>query len=246
MSFKPDTSAASIANEALAMLPADPIQDLDERSMEARECRRFYKPVVARLLEQFHWGLATKRAPLAALAVNDRPNEWAYAYAKPTDLAYPVRMHTEDGGAYYGWFMEQLSYLLPGGRTLFRQVGGTIYSSVGAASIEYTSFNITEANFTALFKDVVTLELAARICRPITKDDALARELASRAEYERRQAIANDLNRNGMTYGNKPTESEIVRGAGLDLNYAGGYPLDPVRTPTYGIVSSAHSSNTGY
>lgn len=244
MSFKPDISAVAIANEALAMLPADPIQDMGEPSLEARECRRFYKTTVARLLERHHWGLATKRAPLAA-TVNARGDEWAFAYAKPTDLAYPVSMSQSGGGVFTGWFMQDMSYLLPGGVTLFRQVGKTIYSRVAAAVLEYTSFEINEGDFTTLFKDVLVLELASRICRPITKDDRLTQELASRAEYERRQAIANDLNRNPMTYGNKPTESEIVRGAGLGRG-VGGYALDPVRNPANGIISSVYSGNTGY
>lgn len=231
MSFKPDISAVGIFNLSLAMLPADPVQSEDEPSLEARECARFYKPVVSTLLEQHHWNLATKRATLAAVT-NDRSDEWAYAYAKPTDMAYPVALLPSTGVGYSGWFMRDFIYFLPGGRKLFMQTGGKIYSMVEAARLEYTSFSITEANFTALFRDIIVLTLASKICHPITKDTTRARELTAEAEMTRLRAIANDLNRNQPTYGDRPTETELVRGAGVDLNYYGtGYALDPVANP---------------
>lgn len=235
MSFKPDISANSIFNEALALLPAQPVQGEDEPSLEARECRRFYKGVVAKLLEQHHWNLATKRGVLAE-TVNERDDEWGYAYTKPTDMAYPVALLPAVGAGWSGWRMHNWTYFLPGGQPLFMQAKGVLFSSVGAARLEYTSFDINEGDFSSLFKELVVLHLAAKICHPITKDAARARELQGQAEFERLRAIANDMNRNQPTYGNRPTETEIVRGAGIDYNLIGtGYPLDPV----------AHPSNTG-
>jgi hypothetical protein len=238
MSFKPDISQTLIFNEALALLPADPVQDKDENSPEARECRRFYTSVVGSLLELYHWNLATKRGDLAAIP-NDRATEWGYAFAKPADMAYPKSVLDLTGQGWSGWTFQSYAYMIGnvfGDRPLFMQNGSTIYSRIEFATLEYTSFDITEADFTVLFKEIVVLELAARICRAITKDDRVAADLATRAETERMRVIANDLNRNRPTYGNKPTETELVRGAGLDPNFTGNYPLDPV----------AHPSVTGY
>lgn len=214
------------------MLPADPIQDFNEASLEARECRRAYKPIVASLLEQHHWNLATKRASLAVVT-NDRSDEWPYAYAKPTDMAYPVALLPDTGAGYSGWFMRDYYYFLPTGRRLFMQAKGVIYSTLEAARLEYTSFEITEGEFTSRFRDIVVLAMAARICHPITKNGKRAQELFSQFEFERQRAIAADLNRNQPTYGDKPTESELVRGMGIDLNYVGsGFALDPVANPS--------------
>lgn len=234
MSFKPEISDALIFNEALAMLPADPVQSASERSLEARECRRVYKSVVAKLLERHHWNLASKRKALALVA-NDRRDEWVYAYAKPADMAYPVRLIPANGSGVGGWVMRDYAYFL-GGRKVFEQVGNIIYSLIDAAQMDYTTFDITEANFTSGLKDCVVEHLAARICVPITKSESRERTLAGQAEFNLNRAIANDLNRNHPTYGDRPTESEIVRGAAIDYNLIGtGGPIDPV----------AHPANTG-
>lgn len=230
MSFKPEISSVLIFNEALSMLPADPVQSEEEPSLEARECRRWYKGIVASLLERHHWNLATARETLAVI-VNDRPAEWAYAYAKPNDMAYPVMIVPPNGAGYGGWLMQNYTYYL-GGRALFMQAGGTIYSSVAIASLEFTTFNITEADFPTRFKDLVAENLAAKTCMAITKDAARERTLMSSFEFNAQRVIASDINRNRPTYGDRPTESELVRGAGIDLNYLGtGYALDPVANP---------------
>lgn len=229
MTFKPEISRVSLFNEALALLPSDPVQDPDENTLEARECRRFYKRVVATMLERHHWNLATQRVALAAVA-NDRDTEWRYAYAKPTDMAFPVRAFDAGNAGYGGWLADGNTYLL-GGRKVFMQVRGVLYSMIEAASLEYTTFDITEADFTSSFADLVVLELASRICHPVTKDDRKAKDLATRAEDERKRVIAIDLNRNQPTYGNTPLETELTRGAGIDANYTGNWPLDPVAYP---------------
>lgn len=229
MSFKVTISDVLIANEALAMLPAEPIASMNEQSIEARECRRFYKSVVAELLEQHHWELATKRAPLA-VKVNDRGEEWPFAYAKPSDMAFPVSMLPTAGGAYFGWSLQGGSFWLPNGRRLFQSVGSTIYSIVDAGTLEYTSYDITEANFSATFKNIVVLELAARINYPVTKNATRGRELLALSEGMRQRAIARDLNRSQPTYGNSQTEGELTRfGAASGQSFS--YALDPVANP---------------
>ena len=75
MSFKVPISDVLIWNKALQMLPAEPVASIVEQSLEARECRRAYKPLVAELLEMYHWGLATRRVALA-VGTNDRLGKW--------------------------------------------------------------------------------------------------------------------------------------------------------------------------
>jgi hypothetical protein len=231
MSFKPEISSVLIFNEALAMVPANPVQSQDERSLEARECRRFYKSIVAHLLERHHWNLATKRKTLAAIA-NDRTSEWSYAYAKPDDMAFPVNVMPQNGGSYSGLMMKDYAYYTPRGLKLFEQVGNTFYSMIDVAVLEYTSFDITEGDFTVSLKDSIVEHLAAKVIVPISKNYGRARELESKAEFNLLRAMARDLNRNQPTYGDRPTESEIVRGVGYDASFMGsGHPIDPVALP---------------
>lgn len=231
MTFKPDISAVSIWNEALALLPADPVESESEASVEARECRRFYKGVVATLLEAHHWNLARKRMELAAIT-NDRAEEWGFAYAKPDDLAYPAMVIPPSGAGVGGWIMQDYTYFLPTGQRAMQMAGTTIYSMIEAARLEYTTYDVTEADFTVSLKNAIVLSLAAAICMSITKDDKRALTLQAQARDATLQTIARDRNANNPTYGNKPTESEIVRGAGYDPNLIGlGYALDPVANP---------------
>lgn len=79
-------SEVDICNLALARLGDNAtVANIDppEGSPQAEHCARFY--VVARdaLQERHPWGFATRRAPLARLAVTSRP--WDFAYARPTD-----------------------------------------------------------------------------------------------------------------------------------------------------------------
>lgn len=232
MSFKPTISDTSICNDALARLPAEPITSINDPSLEGRECRRAYKDVVAQMLERHHWGLAAKRAQLASIT-NDRKGEWAFAYAKPSDLAFPVRVIPATGNPIPIWFTETSQYYTRAGQGVFKMVGDTIYSNVEFASLEYTSYDINEGQFTAMFKLAVELELATRICLPITKSQSRYRELMQESEGFFQRVKANDMNRDQPTYGNNPTESEITRFNGSSRDFIGsGYALDPVAFPS--------------
>lgn len=230
MTFKASISDVVISNEALALLPAEPITSMEEQVLEARECRRFYRPIVAEMLEEHHWDLAVKRDAPATVA-NDRENEWRFAYAKPSDMAYPVRALSANGSLWSGWSLQGGTFCLPGGGRLFMLAGAVLYSNIETMTLEYTSFDITEADFTFSFKKAVVAELAARICMPITKDARRAQTLASLAEGYRQRSIARDLNRNQPTYGNSMTESEMVRFGGMGQAGSSGYALDPVAFP---------------
>src|SRR5688500_2067500 len=86
-------SRIDICNQAIAELPAEFIQSIDENSLRARECRRFYPQIISEMLDGTHdWSFANRRVSLAALGTNDREAEWLYAYALPADLGSPVRI----------------------------------------------------------------------------------------------------------------------------------------------------------
>jgi hypothetical protein len=73
-------------NDALNELAAAPVNSVDEASLEAKQCRACYDRVVAEMLEAHDWSFQLARQPLAPLTL-DRPGEWLYAYAAPSDIA---------------------------------------------------------------------------------------------------------------------------------------------------------------
>ena len=172
----------SVCNLALGELRAPPIADIGEESTEAAECGRYYPQCLKLLLERYEWSFATKVATLAALATNERDNEWGYAYATPDDLATPKRIVPDTGGSLHtlhGYIVE----------------GGILYTDVSDAVLEYSSDDVSEAVMPSLFIDALAYSLASRLAVPIRDSRELKGELLKQAEIAAQRAIADDMNR---------------------------------------------------
>ncbi|MDQ3024532.1 MAG: hypothetical protein M3R04_09150 [bacterium] len=219
MTFKTIPSAVELANQALGMVSEGKIlTSVDDPGINAEAVRRWYKPIVARLLEMHHWGLATKRSSLVAIT-NTRSEEWLYAYSTPDDLAFPVGVALLNGSStvsYYRGLAGLLGMLY--GRPIFQYQGGTIYSNL-EGDLEYVSFDITEADFTATFANIVILMLAARLALELPKDFDLSKELEDKATTEINLAITQNLNYGNPKYGMVSSESELARGIGYGNNW---------------------------
>lgn len=219
MTFKQIPSAASLCNMALGMVSeSKTISSLDDPGQQATSCKRWYKPVVARLLETHHWGLATERASLVEVT-NDRATEWLYAYAAPDDMAFPVGMTLESGVSsvsYYRGLQGLIAMCY--GKPIFCYNRGVLYTNM-AGDLEYVSFNITEADFTASFADIVVIMLASRLALELPKDFDLSQELAKEATAKINLAITSNLNSGNRQYGNTVSEAELVRGTNLGQSW---------------------------
>lgn len=220
MTFKQTTADVTLANMALGMIgESKTISSLDDPGHNATVVKRWYKPVVSRLLEMHHWGLATKRSALVEHAVNNRSAEWLHAYAVPDDMAFPVGMALSNGTSsvsYYRGLAGLIALLY--GKPIFQYHNGVLYSNIDG-ELEYVSFDITEAEFTATFADIVVLMLASRLAREIPKDFDLADELQDKATVAINLAITTNLNAGGQQYGMRVSESELVRGTSLGDNW---------------------------
>ncbi len=226
MSFKEIESAVGLANKALGMISEQSITSFDDPGARAQAVKRWYKPIVARLLETHHWGLATKHDSLVALATNDRSAEWLYAYAVPDDMAFPVGVAFASGTSSVSYYrglsgLIAMSY----GKPIFQFQNGTLFSNM-AGDLEYVSFDITEADFNATFANIVILMLASRLALELPKDSDRARELADEARSEMNMAITQNLNSGNRQYGMQVSEGEMVRGAtyGSSWDY---FPMSP-------------------
>ena len=226
MTFKITTSAVELCNAALGMISeSKTLTSIDDPGLNAQACRRWYRRVVARLLEMHHWGLATKRTSLVGV-VNNRSTEWLYAYAAPEDMAFPVGMALDNGTTSVSYYrglsgLIALSY----GKPIFQFHNGVLYSNI-AGDLEYVSFDITEADFSATFADIVVLMLASRLALEIPKDYDLSKEMEEKATTAINVAITQNLNVGGRQYGMKVSEGELVRGSAYGHNWD-YFPLPP-------------------
>ena len=79
------SSEVDICNLALSYLgDTANISSLDEGSVQAELCRRFYPMARDMLLEKHPWSFAVTREPLALLA--ERVGGWRYAYSAPNKM----------------------------------------------------------------------------------------------------------------------------------------------------------------
>lgn len=217
MSFQQVRSEIDICNKALARIFQQPLSGslsdpANQNKLAARECNRFYKAVVRSLLEKHHWGIATKRVALTAIA-NTRAAEWAEAYARPSDMAFPVSISPYVGASQVSYYAG-LGFLLGtlSGMPVFRYENSTIFARIAGAELDYVSFDITEADFTQTFEDLVVEFLAAKLANPVAKDPALAADIENVAVSKMNQAIAHNLNAMGQRYDHYITEGEMARG----------------------------------
>ena len=220
MSFKDYASDISLVNRALAMVGETRglTSIADDSGHVAQVARRWYKPVVAQLLEMHHWNLATKRSALVSPVVNDRSGQWLYALAAPIDMAFPVGFTLGTGVAmsYYRGLAGLIG--MANGRSIFQFHNKVLYTNY-SGDLEYVSYDITEADFTPAFEDIVVQMLASRFALELPKDKKLADSFAADAQSAINMAITQNLNAGGPRYGNLVSEAELARGSLVGSNW---------------------------
>ncbi len=217
----PSFSKIEISNKALARIRASVIASIDENTLEARECRRFYDEAMGDMLEGDHdWSFANQRVALAQLT-NDRPNEWGYAYALPSNMAggssirvlpdldalglgLPVPLA---GDPYAETWASHGNYV----EAPYTVEGSTLYTNYATATLEY---GINDAAGVVVPHRVVTaltLDLASRIAVPIKNDKERESTLQAAATIQWERAIADDRNRHPQHTGGYVSETMLAR-----------------------------------
>jgi hypothetical protein len=221
MSFREDMSAVALCNRALSRLAQGPISSLDPPSpsgLASRECARWYRPVVARLIEMHHWGLATSRIPLTA-TTNDR-SDWLYKFALPNQVAFPVSLAmsgTTGAMTYYQGLAGLLATI--GSTPMFLMSGRNLYSRI-SGDLDFVSYDITEADFNSTFANIVDLMLAAAMAPAIIKNSLRKeQDLRQQATAAINLAIAQNLNTGHPTYGDGPSARDYARGTFFGMNW---------------------------
>ena len=154
------TSWTSLNNQALAMLGADQISNIDTDTTDnAIKCRAVYESVRDELLRSHVWNFAIAWASVAALAADpDNPN-FEYNYTLPT-APYCLRvLEIEDN---YPFAIE--------GRKLLTDQSSPI-------NIKYISRVSNAATLDVSFVSAYTILLAIRLCLSITTSRTLKEDL---------------------------------------------------------------------
>lgn len=186
----------SIFNEALAEIHADYIEDVDDAGPGARYCRLHFDNLMTELLEWCDWGFAVRRAALATVP-NDRPAEWVYAYAAPSNMARARYLRDPNDLEYdelpaYGPSASPWQDTTP---SPFLHESGTIYSNIENAVLSYSRNDVDVSELPPLARRALALALASRIAAPVRKDVKLSGQMIQMAEVARERAIADELSR---------------------------------------------------
>lgn len=161
-------SELDICNLALSHVAAYPIQSLDERTKEARECKRLYSVARDAMLEAHDWGVARKREALALLA--DTYSGWDFAYAWPVDCLAPRKIYDPSEANN----TVPLKFEIGVNDALNRRI---ILTDEEDAELIYTA-KITDANlFTSMMVDALGFRLAADLAIPLRSDSRLQEKM---------------------------------------------------------------------
>lgn len=199
------SSVVSICNLALSNIGKNNINDLSERTAEARACKQFYDHVRDTLLQVYPWRFAGKTAALPALT-NDRPGQWARAYSRPSDCL-KIR-----------WVRPEYSLTNPCPQLLQDEIahpydteGDVIYCNLSPAFLRYT-FRLTDpSRYPPMFVEALSWHLSTRLAMPMTKDVKLRADCYSTALAMQGAAAEADANEVRET---SDHESELVRERG--------------------------------
>lgn len=205
------TTLISSCNEALALIGAGDIADLDEDSIESRACALLAPTLLDEVGEWADWPFKVRRSVLAEVT-NDRPAEWLYAYAPPSDLGQPLAIRSVEDDATtlpeYGPYPMPLQDAFP---LRFLLEGGKIYSNVETATLVYTSKVIDIASIEPLVRRAFVDELAARLALPVKKDVKIAQAMRQQATISKNEAIANEQNKSPRVATRYVSEAEYAR-----------------------------------
>lgn len=160
-------SAVDICNLALDHLNETAIQNIDNPTSRSEEiCSRWYDNVRLACLRNHPWNFATKRAQLAALSTAP-----AFGYETqfqlPTDYVQLVSIGDDT--------VERL-------RDFEVEDGKLLINEAGPLSVRYIYDCKTVAQFDPLFVDYFAAELAVRVCKPITGNNATLAGLVALAD----------------------------------------------------------------
>ena len=150
-------SKVDICNLALDHLNETAIQDIDSPSSRVEEiCSRWYDNVRLACLRNHPWNFATKRALLAALSTGPAFG-YENQYQLPNDYIQLVSIGGTDYERIQDFEVEDNKILI---------------NEAGPLNVRYIYDVTSVAQMDPLFIDYLAAELAVRVCKPVTGNNA--------------------------------------------------------------------------
>lgn len=210
------SSQIAICNMALRHLGVGTeIQDIAERTKEARACVRFYDQVIEETLRDFPWPWATVIGTLALVA--ESPNaDWSYSYRMPADC---IRFTRILSGRRIDTAASRVAF-----RIMQDSQGPIVLCDVANAQAEWTTRVTNAGLFPGDFAQTAALYLAGMVAPSVTKGDDY--KLGDRAlklyEYRKAEAWANAAQEQAADL----TDNSSF----MDARDAGDYTVRPLST----------------
>lgn len=198
-------SKVQICNRALSTyLGVSRINNLNEDTPQAEQCNLHYEDTLRELLELHWWVFAKGRVVLAELE-NDRPNEWAYRYSRPS-AALAIRWVNTAEDAHAAMQLDRDP------DTPREMMPDSIYSNAPGAVCEFTMEVTDPTKYPSYFKNALSAALAANMAMSLTEDIKKAQNAMSQAESKLDRAMALDERETPPLEANETPEYLRVRG----------------------------------
>ena len=163
------TSRIAIVNNALAELGQTALSGLTDNVLAAEVQATVYDSVYEGLLAGVPWRFATRKAQLSR-EVSVPLNEWAYQFLLPAQCLRVIRTYPTMNYEIYEM---------------------KLFANSTEVAIDYIH-KVTEAGLPPPYAVALQLELAARMCMPITQDADLRTKLQNDAKLARAAAMSAD------------------------------------------------------
>lgn len=164
------SSKIEMVNGALVELGAETVTSLSANKVEVDVANAVYEQVYRDLLGKAPWRFATQKADLSHL-VAAPPNEWTDQFDLPAQCVRIV-------GVY------------PRG-TPYEMFGDKVYANTATLAVDFVQ-QVSESLLPPPFVRLMVLELAVRMCMPITNDVELKKSLQQDARMQFGAALAAD------------------------------------------------------
>lgn len=194
------SSPTFIANLALSRIGHAPIDDLSETTPEAIAANRLYEGVRDYVLGDFPWACCTDLQVMATMT-NDRENDWAYKYQRPTCLRF-CRVWPYQG-------KPDPRYPIP-----FERRPGAIYSDQPNARglIVVAESDVTV--FSPALVSCIAFRLGSELCMPLGKDVKTRKDMIDAYDMEKRNAWRTDANEDLNRQDLVPREASWIEARG--------------------------------
>lgn len=201
-------SKLDIWNLALSHIgDGDDVDQEDEASLEAEQCRKFYPIARDMLLERHNWDFAQKTVQLATLS-EAASRQWAYRYAVPADYIKAITLAPDLNLLTATWLTEEQYRLQVETWAKTFEIEATNTGTISILTNEYQAYlkyiyrNENTSSYSAGFVMALSYLLASFLAGgPIVKSAKMALSMLQAYELVLGQATVNISNASS----NQPT-----------------------------------------